>query len=139
MAVLQKTDLELQEMKTALAELRSALVQTRQENEVLTRQAFLSKELAESASDSLDKLTAVKKDEDQTFKNKIASLEARVRQETATAAKKEEQVNALQFEIRSLQREVAEMKRDASAMSELLTEGGQDADKVFARELVVRQ
>ena len=55
----------------------------------------MSKELAESASDSLNKLTEVKKEEDQTFKNKVASLEARVRQETAIAAKKEEQVNAL--------------------------------------------
>ena len=106
---------------------------------MLTRQASLSKELAESASDSLKKLSEVKKDDEQTFKNKIASLEARVREETRTAAKKEEQVNALQFETRSLQREVAEMKRDASAMSELLTEGGQAADKVFARELVVSQ
>lgn len=73
------------------------------------------------------------------FKERISVLESRLRQEKQTASERENQVSDLRFDCRSLKVEVTELKKDASAMSELLQEGSHAADKVFERENVVSQ
>ena len=80
--------------------------------------------------ESLREVRSAKQESEQMSRSDIQTLNNRLREHQTSITRKDEQLEQLRFAYRSLQVEVAELRKDSACMGQMLEEEATKADKV---------